>query len=432
MAQARRGSGNSETVVLTIDRIGGRGDGIADHRGRSVYVPFTTVGDTVRARVDGRRGDALAATLVELISPGPGRTRPPCPHFGVCGGCALQHLNADMYRRWKRERVGTALARQGLDAVEVAPVVSTPPGDRRRATLAARRIGAGVVLGFNERRRHRIVDLGACPVLRPELAALLPGLRDLLRRVLEAGDSAEIVLAALDDGVDVTIAAAGDPDLAVLEHLAAFADSADLARIAWQAGKGMPEPVAQRRTGTVSFAGVPVTVPPGAFLQASATGEAALVECVRDGVGEAAPVADLFAGLGTFTFPLAEHARMRAVDSDGAALAALSAAVRGAGLAGRIEVESRNLFRDPLTVAELGQFAAVVFDPPRAGAAAQAAELALSPVPVVVGVSCNPASFARDAATLTAGGYRLEDVTPVDQFLWSEHVELVGVFRRDR
>lgn len=434
MAQARRRSGHSATVDLTIDRIGGRGDGIAELQGRPVYVPYTIAGETVRARLEGRRGDGQAASLVEIIAPSAHRRSAPCAHFGACGGCALQHVDEEIYRAWKCERVREALDRRRLGDVPVAQVVSTPIADRRRATLAARRIAAGLLIGFHERRRHRIVDLRECPVLRPDLAALLPGLRNLLARILEVGDGAEVMLAALDGGIDVTIVAQGNPDLAAREALAAFADSADLARIAWQDGKSPPEPVAQRRQCTVTFGELPVAVPPGAFLQASAAGEAALtglvLEAVGEGIGEAPQLADLFAGLGTFTFPLARHGRVHAVDSDGGALDALEAAARTGGLGGQLTVARRNLYRDPLSADELGRFDAVVFDPPRAGATAQAAELAHSPVPLVVGVSCNPASFARDAASLVAGGYRLERVTPVDQFLWSEHVELVGVFRR--
>ena len=430
MAQARRRSGTGSPVVLTIDRIGGRGDGIAEHQGRPVYVPFTVAGDTVRARLEGRRGDGDTASLLEIVAPGPNRRAPSCAHFGDCGGCALQHLDEDTYRDWKRQRVQTALARHGLGDVPVAPAVSTPPANRRRATLAARQTAAGLVLGFHERRRHRIVDVRECPVLRPELAGLVPALRDVLDRILGPGDSVDVMLAALDGGIDVTIVAKSDPDLAARECLAAFAEEADLARIAWQSGKALPEPVAQRRPSMTSFAGVSVAVPSGAFLQASAAGEATLTRLVMAAVGDAARVVDLFAGLGTFTFPMAKRTRVHAVDSDGDALNALGAAARRGRPAGQIAVERRNLNRDPLSADQLGRFDAAVFDPPRAGAAAQAAELARSPVPAVVGVSCNPASFARDAAVLVGGGYRLEGVTPVDQFLWSEHVELVGVFRR--
>ncbi len=430
MAQARRRSEKTPTVILTIDRIGGGGDGIAEHEGRPVYVPLTVAGDVVRARLDGRRGDGLTASLVEIMTAGPRRQAPSCAHFGDCGGCALQHLDEESYRAWKWTRVHTALSRRGLGDVPITPVVSTPQADRRRATLAARQTAAGLVLGFNERRQHRIVDQRECPVLLPALAGLIPALRQVLQRILAPGEGADVMLAALDGGTDVTIVAKGDPDLAAREILAVFADEADLARIAWQTGKTPPEPVAQRRPCTVSFDGASVAVPGGAFLQASATGEAALTRNVLEAVDEAAHVGDLFAGLGTFTFPLARRSRVHAVDSDGDAVAALDAAARLRYPTGQIAVERRNLNRDPLSADELGRFDAVVFDPPRAGAGAQAAELARSAVPVVAGVSCNPISFARDAATLVAGGYALEGVTPVDQFLWSEHVELVGVFRR--
>ena len=430
MAQARRRSGGGATIEVTVERIGGRGDGITDYRGRPVYVPFTVPGDRVRARLEGRRGDGQAASLVEILTPGPSRQAPACQHFGTCGGCALQHLDEAAYHEWIRDRVSGALERQRLRDVVVAPVIPAAPGSRRRATLAARATASGTVLGFRERRQHRIVDLRVCPVLRPELAAILPPLRDMLGRILRPGESAEIALTALESGIDATIAASADPDLAARETLAAFAESADLARLSWKTGKASAEPVAQRRPCTIVFGGVPVSVPSGAFLQASRDGEAALVRLVTDAAGRAGRVADLFAGLGTFGFPLAKTASVHAIDSDGEALDALRAAVNRAGMTSRLAVEDRNLFRDPLTADELSGFDAAVFDPPRAGAAAQAEQLAGSGVSLVVGVSCNPVSFARDAATLVGGGYRLEGVTPVDQFLWSEHIELVGVFRR--
>lgn len=431
MAQARRRSKDAETALLTIDRIGGRGDGITEYEGRPVYVPLTVAGDTVRARIDGLRGDGRTATVLDIVAAGPARRAPSCQHFGVCGGCALQHVDDETYQQWKSERVRSALARHGLGDGLLAPMVSTPPASRRRATLAARRTAAGLVLGFNERRQHRIVDLVECPVLRPELANLIPVLREVLQRILAAGEGVDLMLASLAGGVDVTIVAKGDPDLAAREVLAAFAETSDLARIAWQSGKAQPEPVAQRRPCITSFAGVEVAVPPGSFLQASAEGEDTLTRLVMEAVGDAARVADLFAGLGTFTFPLAAGAQVRAVDSDNDAVTALEAAARRHFPTGRIAVERRNLNRDPLSSEELRRFDAAVFDPPRSGATSQAAELAGSTVPVVIGVSCNPVSFARDAAALVAGGYRLECVTPVDQFLWSEHVELVGVFRRN-
>ena len=372
MAQARRRSDSGATVDLTIERIGGRGDGIAEFRGRPVYVPFTVPGDRIKARLEGRRGEGQAASLVDIVEAGPNRRDPDCAHFGVCGGCALQHLDHGAYKGWVQERVAVALANQGLGAVPVATPILTPPGGRRRAILAARRVGDGVVLGFHERRRHRIVDVRHCPVLRPDLAALLPALRDLLVRIVGPGDGAEVALAALDGGIDVTFGAAGEPDLELREGLAAFAESNDLARLSWRCRDGPAEPVAQRHSCTLAFGGVPVAVPPGSFLQASAEGEAALCNLVVAAAKDARRVADLFAGLGTFSFPLAKLAAVRAIDSDADAMAALQAAANRAGLAGRVTAETRNLFRDPVTAEELDGYDAVVFDPPRAGAAAQA------------------------------------------------------------
>ncbi len=415
---------------MTIDHIGGRGDGVAIHQGRPLFVPLTVPGDRVVVRVDGRRGDGLAGTVRTMLAAGPDRAVAPCPHFGRCGGCLLQHVADAAYRRWKEGVVRRALAHHGLSAVTVAPLLALPAAGRRRATLAARRVGDTVVLGFHEYRGRRIADLSTCLVLVPALVALLAPLRAVLADVLRPGEAVAIAVAALDDGPDLVIAAVRAPDVADRERLADFAAAADLARLSWRLGDGPPDPVAHRRSGIVRFGAVDVVVPPGGFLQASAAGEEALTGMVLDGVGPAGAVADLFAGVGTFALPLSDRARVHAVDGDGAAIAALAAAARRAGRAGRIDAAARDLHRDPLSAAELARFDAVVFDPPRQGARAQAAELAGSAVPTVVGVSCNPASFARDAALLVAGGYRLDRVTPIDQFQWSPHVELVGTFRR--
>ena len=324
----------------------------------------------------------------------------------------MQHLDAAAYAAWKRGLVATALSRAGLADVPVAPMIATPPASRRRATLAARRIVA------------------ACPVLLPSLVALVSPLRATLTEVLAPGSLATARVAAVDTGLDVVLGLPEAPDLARRECLADFADRGDLARLSVAIDDEEPDPLAARRPPTLTLGDVPVAVPPGAFLQASAEGEAALTGLVVDGVGAATRVADLFCGIGTFALPLVRRARVLAVDADRPALAALAAASSGGGLDGRLSTEIRNLFRAPMTADDLAGIDAVVFDPPRAGASAQATALAASSVPVVVGVSCNPASFARDAAILVSGGYQLEAVTPVDQFLWSAHVELVGVFRR--
>lgn len=407
----------SEIVELEIERLGARGDGIARHRGRTVYVPFTIPGERVRVALASMRGEGVAARLVKVVRPSPARAVPLCRHFGTCGGCAFQHVGADAHAEAKRSFVVDALARHGLDDAPVAPLRRLPPGTRRRARFAVRRRR----VGFQARASHEVVVLEECPVLAPAITALLPALRRL-------GGNAGYSLTLADTGLDVVAERAAAPDLAALEALAAFAESADVARLSWRSDGGAV-PVAQRRPVRVVLHGVAVDLPPDAFLQATPEAEAALAELVLAGLGDAARVADLFAGIGTFTFALATHARVHAVESAVAALSALRAAANRAGLA-QISAEARDLEAHPLAPEELAGYEAVVFDPPRAGAKAQAEALARSTVPRVIGVSCNPATFARDAALLAAGGYRLERVAPVDQFVWSPHVELVAVFAR--
>lgn len=428
----RAASASGAPVLLEIREIGARGDGLAEHDGRRVYVPLTVAGDRVRAALGEPRGDGVAATLLEVTEPGPDRAAPPCRHFGTCGGCALQHVGDQAYGAWKRAQVSSALARAGLAGAEVAPTVRTPAASRRRATFAATRRGSRCVLGFNERSSHRISAVTGCLVVEPAILELLAPLEALACAILQDGESADISVAVLDGGIDLVLTGCPEPGLDARERMAAFAETHDIGRLSWRRSGAAPaEPVAARRALHARFGGVAVPVEPGAFLQASAAGEAALVEAVLAGVGAAARVADLFAGLGTFSFPIASRpvpgTAAHAVEGDASAHAALGAA--GRGRAG-VTAERRDLFADPLSADELSRFDAVIFDPPRAGARAQSVQLAESAVPTVVGVSCNPATFARDARTLVDGGYRLERVTPIDQFLWSSHVELVGVFRR--
>jgi 23S rRNA (uracil1939-C5)-methyltransferase len=421
-------------VELTVTEIGARGDGLADHGGRRVYVPLTVPGDRVRVLLDAPRGDGIAARLLDLLEPGPIRAEPPCPHFGVCGGCALQHLDDQAYGDWKRAQVVTALARAGLTGIDVAPTVRTPPASRRRATFAAARRGGRVTLGFNERQSHRIADIFGCLVVQRDILALLCPLEDLLAAVLPDGGALDVTVTALEGGLDVLLTGGPEPGLDARERLAAFAESSDIARLSWRrSASSPPEPVAARRPVHIGFGGVAVPIEPGAFLQASAEGEAALVDAVLAAVGDARKVADLFAGLGTFTFPLARRGAVHAVEGDASAMAALSSAARTLpNVTTNVTVARRDLFDDPLTASELSHFDAVVFDPPRAGAREQSTQIAASGVPTVVAVSCNPATFARDARILTDGGYSLERVTPVDQFVWSAHVELVARFTVDR
>jgi 23S rRNA (uracil1939-C5)-methyltransferase len=411
-------------MIVASERLGGLGDGVAETPDGRLHIPFTAPGDRARVAPKGKG----AADLVALLSAGPDRVRPPCRHFGRCGGCALQHLAPDFSAAWKRERVIHALARAGVGAAEVAATIAIAPATRRRATLAARRLRGGVILGFAERASRQLVDLAECFVMRAELAALIAPLRIALAGLLNVAESADIALTLTDGGVDLLLIRARALALPDCEALAALAGALDLARISWRAGdRGSAEPVIVRRSSAIRAGGRAVVIPPGGFLQPSAEGEAALNRLVAQGLGDASgPIVDLFCGIGTFALPAAARGPIDAFDSDPEAIAALKAAARGMA----VGAGARDLFREPVTVRELDRYAAAIIDPPRAGAEAQCAALAGSAIPVIAYVSCNPVSFARDAAILASGGYTLGRVTPVDQFLWSPHIELVGIFRR--
>ncbi|TWB18786.1 23S rRNA m(5)U-1939 methyltransferase [Nitrospirillum amazonense] len=426
----------SGPVEITVESVGALGDGVAhwqepygpNHR---LFVPQTLVGDRLMVRFAQQRGEGWLVEPVSLLAEGPGRADPACRHFGICGGCTLQHMDADTYGAWKVEQLRHALSRVGITDLPMAPLARTPPHARRRAVLAAARRGRRLWLGFNERASHRLVDIEECTVLAPRLMALIAPLRSLLLDLLPDEHTLDVALTLLDDGPDVLLVGLPQPDLNALEKLGAFAEAHDLARLSWSKRPGAPaEPIALRRTGVVRFGPVAVSPPAGSFLQASAEGEAALVAEALAGAKGAARIADLFAGSGTLTFPLATLAPVHAVEGDGPALTALKAAARMAGGGHPVTVERRDLFKEPLSPAELSAYQAVIFDPPRAGAASQAAALAASRVPVVVAISCNPVSFARDAALLLEGGYVLERLVPVDQFLWSPHLEVAARFRR--
>lgn len=408
-----------ELVELEITRLGDQGDGVALLDGVPLHVPWTLPGERVRARRAGKH----AAPVAWLVR-SPDRAEPACPHFGRCGGCTLQHVPPDRYRALKRERVVTALARAGLHDQVIGELIVTLPHSRRRATFAARHHDGAIMVGFNERLSHQVVDVTDCAILRPELMQLLPRLREVLPTLAPRRATLDITATLTDSGIDLLIAGLPEPDAKARERLSAFARG--LARLSVRHER--LELIALHRAPMLHFGGIAVEPPPGAFLQASAEGEAAILAAVRDGVGKARRVADLFAGCGTLTFPLAADAQAHAVDGAADQIAAIESALRRASLSGRVTTERRDLARRPLLPDELKRFDAVVFDPPFAGAATQATQLARSDVKRIVGVSCNPATFARDAATLAAGGYRLERVTPIDQFLWSPHVEVVGVF----
>lgn len=385
-----------------ILRVAARGDGVAED-GR--HVAFAAPGDTL--------------TDAGELLPGPHHAVPPCRHFPACGGCQLQHLDDESYAGFVADRIVSALAAQGL-AAELRPTALSPPRTRRRATLHFER----GLLGFTEEKSHRIVDMRECHVLHPALFALVAPLRGLLQRFAVKGRAA-VHLTLADQGPDLLVEAALPIGLTAVETLTGFAASHGLARVSVDEGFG-PEPRWEPQPATVTLAGIPVPLPPAAFLQATAEGEGALLAAVREITAGATTTADLFAGLGTFA--LALPGRVYAAEGARDALLALKAA---SGRAQRlIFAEHRDLFRRPLTAAELDRFDAVVLDPPRAGAREQVAQIGASKVGRLAYVSCNPSSFARDVKVLYEGGWRLEWIQPVGQFRWSTHVELAAALSR--
>ncbi len=411
------------TEQLTIARIGHRGDGIADTNVGPVYVPYALPGETVT--VEAVAGHPDRRHLLRVDHASNERVTPICKHFGVCGGCAMQHWSPAEYLLWKRNLVVEAMEHAGLIA-PVEPITDAHGKGRRRAVLHARR-GNGDILevGFAAPRAHHIVAIDKCPILAPGLSGAVPAawaIAELLKPTIKPLD---IHVTATDSGMDVDVRGSGPLSTKLTSAIAKLAEQHRLARITRHG-----ELVLQREPPTLKIGRANVALPPGAFLQATAEGEAALAKQVLAHVGKAKRVADLFSGLGTFALRLAEEARVTAVDSEGTAIKALERAVQmTSGLKG-VVAQTRDLFRSPIMASELKAFDAVVFDPPRQGAERQAQELALSKVPVVVAVSCDATTFARDARILIDGGYKLDTVTPVDQFRYSHHVELVAKFTR--
>ncbi len=407
----------ANTRTLEILRIGHKGDG---ETAEGIYVPFTVPGDKVTVEVEGDRG-----RIVRIVEPGPTRAKPVCQHFVICGGCALQHLEPAAYSDWKREQVLHALAQRGITGIDVAPLIAVAPRTRRRAVFTARLVNGAVMIGFQERGSHFIVDMAECHVVHPDLFALVPRLREALVDILPEHARAEIDVMRADNGIDMVLGVGRlTLDGALRTRLAALAAKLGVIRLAVNG-----ELVAQSEAPVLGWAGAKVTPPPAAFLQAVPEAEVTLQTLVTAAVGNAKRVADLFAGCGAFTFPLARKSAVAAYDSETAAIEALTAARNAPGLK-PITADRRDLFRRPLLKHELDAFDAVVIDPPRAGAKAQSEQLATSKVRTIVAVSCSPTTFARDARTLIDGGYRLKSVTPIDQFLWSPHIELVAVFER--
>lgn len=412
---------------VTIGDIGAQGDGIARTPDERLYIPFAAPGDRLRVKPGAARGDGRAATISEILEPGPGRCEPVCRHFGDCGGCSLQHLRPEAIASVKAELLMQALARRRLSPPATVKTIAIPPGTRRRVRLAFRRGMRGIV-GFNRRQSRLVLNVTECPVILPDIAALIAPLRALCHAVQALGKSADIQVTRLDNGIDLLLIPdrPSEPDLDARERLAGFAEEHDLARVSWM-NDGFCEPIAVRRTPQIRVGGAVVQPPADAFLQPSAAGERAIVETMLAGLDGASPtrILDLYAGCGTLTFPLSKRAPVVAMDGDAAMLDALRSAAGDRD----IVAERRDLWREPPAPAELDAFGAVVFDPPRAGARPAAEALAGSAVPLVIAVSCNPATLARDLRILVDGGYALDDCTAIDQFPWSAHVEAVAVLR---
>ena len=411
------------TEQLIISRLGHRGDGVVDTAEGPRYVPYALPGELVT--VDAVPGHPDRKHLVHIDRTSPERVGAPCTHFGTCGGCVLQHWALEPYRAWKRELVVDALRHERLDS-PVSPLIDAHGEGRRRIVLHARRGTHDVLeVGFSAPRAHHIVPIDACPVLAPPLAGTLKAAWAIAEVLKRNQKPLDIQFTATDSGLDVDVRGSGAVKPEQIAELARVAQAHGLARLTRHG-----ELITQSAQPLVTVGRARVPLPPGSFMQATMEGEAVLARLVSEHIGKAKRVADLFAGIGTFALRLAERARVTAADSEAAAVQALQrAAASTAGLK-PVGAVARDLFRRPFVATELKGFDAVVFDPPRQGAEAQARELARSAVKTVVAVSCDPATFARDMRILTDGGYRLVSVTPVDQFRWSHHVEVVGKLER--
>lgn len=404
-------------MTFTIARLGHLGDGIIQGPAGSIFAPLTLPGEVVEGTVT---GDAL--TDIRIVTPSISRVRPPCVHFRTCGGCLVQHASDDFVSDWKTGIVRGALEGQGLSA-EIRPIITSPPRSRRRANLAARRTKSGVLMGFHTRASDTLVAVPNCQLLHPDLMAAFPALEGIVK--LGGSRTTEITLSITrtPSGPDVAVSGAKAADATLRMELARLTEAHGLSRLTWNG-----EIIALRAQPMLRFGAANVPLPFGAFLQATAEGEAALLTAVTEAVGKARRITDLFAGIGTFALPLAANAEVHAVEGDVAMLTALDKGFRMAEGLKRVTNDIRDLYRRPLEPDEFRYVEAVVIDPPRAGAEAQSHTLARSKVPVIAAVSCNPATFARDAKILIAGGYKLDWVQPIDQFRWSPHVEIAAKF----
>lgn len=406
-------------MSLTIDRLSLLADGVAHGLDGTVHVAMALPGEVIEGTAENGR---IAAP--SILTPSPDRVKAPCPHYRACGGCLLQHASESFVAGWKAQVVETALAGRGI-AARVARVETSPEFSRRRATFSGRRTKKGTLVGFHARASDTVVEVPQCRILRPELLAVLPALQAMTAAGASRKGEISFAVTLSEAGLEVAAKGGKEMEPTLFQTLAGLAEQQDFARMSWEA-----ETVAARRPALQSFGAARVNPPPGAFLQATAAGEAALVAFVRESTRGALKIADLFAGCGTFALPLAATAEVHAVESEAAMLMALDKGWRGAQGLRLLTHEARDLFRRPLLPDEIDRFDAVVIDPPRAGAEAQVVEIAASKLRNLTYVSCNPVTFARDAEKLVQAGFALADVIVVDQFRHSAHIELAASFRR--
>jgi 23S rRNA (uracil1939-C5)-methyltransferase len=410
--------------IVTLDRLGSRGEGLAPHGVAMLRVPYALPGETVEVAADVTSGQGR---MLRVLDASPHRAAPFCPVFGRCGGCVTQHMDLSYYLDWKTDQVRQVMAAAGVGCT-VSPCLDAHGAGRRRMTLHARR-GAGqdVTVGFSEARSHALVPVDYCPIVVPELDRAIPALKAVALSLSSSGKPLDLAATSTHGGIDLDIRGLGTPTENQRLKLIDIAARHDLARLSVHGAI-----IVERRAPSIQVGRALVVPPAGGFLQATDAGEAALADLVQAAVGKARRIADLFAGCGTFALRLAERASVHAVETDKEAVAALDRARRHTSGLKPLTSEVRDLFRRPLHKAELAAFDAVVFDPPRAGAEAQARQLAISAVPLVVAVSCSPSTLGRDLRILMDGGYEVTQITPVDQFRHSAHVEVVATLRKPR
>ena len=414
---------------ITIDELGGRGDGIVSIDGKIVYVPYTVTGDVVDVKLNGSKG-----RLRDIHQKSPHRVDAVCEHFTKCGGCMLQHVETEYYKNWKSGLIKTALINQGIDKVEILPLKMSSAASRRRTSFQAIGRGAGnIVLGYAEKGSHNLIDVNMCSILVPEIANFIDPLRKFLQKLLKKQQKMTVQITKGDNGLDVVFKTKGEVDLDLRMDLAEFAQTNDLARVSWfDTGLKKPhyEMLAERKKPYVTFEGNKVFFPEGAFLQATKQGQKALIDAMLKGISGAGHVVDLFSGCGTFSIAAAKQANVHAVENNEEMLVALKTSANMMTGIRKVTTELRDLFLRPLLPHELNKYDVAIIDPPRAGAKHQMTEIINSDIKKLVMISCNPVSFSRDVQNLNDAGFKMGAVTPIDQFIYSPHLEILSVFER--